>query len=323
MKEKLLIVHNKVPENAGEDELDVLDQANLVENACLELGYLVERMEMDLDLAKAIARIREIQPALLFNLVETLDNKGEFAFVAASVFSSLHLPYSGSPLVSLLLASNKVLAKQELQRAGLPTPNWFSTVQTDQLYPDRSYILKPTWEEGSLDLDESSVFRGSDSLMKAIAAKKDRDHFFIEEYIEGREYNISMLADTDGPEVLPLAEMKFIDYPEGKPRILGYTSKWNENSFEYSHTRRTFEFRKEDRDLHSRLISLCKECWHLFGLKGYVRVDFRVTPEGAPLIIDINANPCLSTSGGFSAACQQAGYTVTEMIRRILEDAYR
>ncbi|MFH1161121.1 MAG: ATP-grasp domain-containing protein [bacterium] len=323
MKKKLLIVHNKIAENAGEDELDVLDQAKLVEDACLDLGYLVERMEMNLDLGKAILRIREIGPDILFNLVETLDNKGEFAFVATSVFSSLQLPYSGSPLVSMLLASNKVLAKQELRRAGLPTPNWYSMAQTDQLDPDRQYILKPTWEEGSLDLDDSSVFWGSDSRMKAIAGKKDRDHYFIEEYVDGREYNISMLAGREGPEVLPLAEMQFLDYPKGKPRILGYTSKWKENSFEYSHTRRTFEGRKEDRDLHTRLISLCKECWHLFSLKGYARVDFRVSLEGAPFIIDINANPCLSTSGGFSAACQQAGFTQTEMIRRILEDAYR
>jgi len=323
MNKKLLIVYNKVTENACEDELDVLDQVRLVENACLELEYRVERMEMDLDLGKAITRIREIEPDILFNLVETLDNKGEFAFVATSVFSSLHIPYSGSPLVSMLLASNKVLAKQEIRRAGLPTPDWYKTTQTDQLDPQRRYILKPTWEEGSLGLDEASVFWGSDSQMINLTATKDRDHYFIEEYIEGREYNISMLAGKDGPEVLPLAEMQFFDYPDGKPRILGYSSKWKENSFEFIHTRRTFRVRKEDRDLNSLLVSLCKECWRLFELKGYVRVDFRVNHQGDPLIIDINANPCLSNSGGFAAACQQAGYSRTEMIRRIIEDVYR
>jgi D-alanine-D-alanine ligase len=323
MQKKILIVHNKVPENAGPDEQDVLEQAKLVENACRELDYRVDQVDMDLDLGKAITRIREIRPDLIFNLVETLDNQGEFAFVATSVFSSLQIPFSGSPLVSILLASNKVLAKQELRRAGLPTPGWYPVTDTGHLDPAKRYILKPTWEEGSLGLDESSVFWGSDTRMTGIACSKDRDHYFIEEYVEGREYNISILAGKDGPEVLPLAEMQFLDYPEGKPKILGYASKWKENTFEFTHTRRTFTVREEDRELHTELVQLCKKCWHLFNLKGYVRVDFRISTGGDPFIIDINANPCLSSSGGFAAACQKAGIGATEMIRRILEDAYR
>lgn len=321
MRTKTLIVTNKLLADAGADELDVMEQADLVGSACMELGYEVAKIEMGLDIQTAINQIRKEKPGILFNLVESLDNKGEFAFIAPSVFSSLGIPYSGSTVIPMFLTSNKVLAKRELVRLGLPTPKWVGVNETDMLDQHKSYILKPTWEEGSLDLDESNVFQGHDERMKEIARSKSNHHYFIEEYIEGREFNISILADLNGPEVLPLAEMEFLDFPAGKPKILGFRSKWDAQSFEYSHTTRTFQSGERDRLLHLRLIELCEACWKGFELKGYARVDFRVNEEGIPAIIDINANPCLSRSGGFAAALNQAGYSFTEAVKRILDDA--
>jgi D-alanine-D-alanine ligase len=318
MSKRILIIHNKIADGAGADELDVLEQSELVKKACLELGYTVGLTDMDLNLGEAMQKITSIGPDLIFNLVETLDNKGEFAYIAASLFNSLQIPYSGSPVFPLLLASNKVLSKQELTRAGLPTPPWYDVKETNHLAPGKRYILKPTWEEGSLGLDESSVFHGSDEKFRKGLARYPSTHFFIEEYIEGREFNISMLAGEKGPEVLPLAEMEFHDYPDHKPRVMGFTSKWDEDSFEYTHTRRTFRIAERDSDLRESLNRLCNECWQTFGLRGYARIDFRVSKENIPYIIDVNANPCLSENGGFMAASHHAGYTSTEVIRRIL-----
>jgi D-alanine-D-alanine ligase len=59
------------------------------------------------------------------------------------------------------------------------------------------------------------------------------------------------------------------------------------------------------------------------GFKGYVRIDFRVTKESVPLVIDINLNPCLSESGGFMAASKKRGLTFDKVISRVLEDAIR
>ena len=51
--------------------------------------------------------------------------------------------------------------------------------------------------------------------------------WFAEAYIEGREFNLSLLSGKNGPEVLPLAEILFEDYPPGKARVVGYRAKWN------------------------------------------------------------------------------------------------
>ena len=65
---------------------------------------------------------------------------------------------------------------------------------------------------------------------------------------------------------------------------------------------------------------LALECWRLFGLRGWARVDFRVDAAGQPWILEVNANPCLSPDAGFAAALARSSISFDEAIRRILED---
>jgi len=321
MKKTVLILYNKLSKKPKDDEADVIEQVNLVTAALKKLNYTVTTYQIDLNLKKAIQELQKINPDIVFNLAETIGNKGEFTFLATSVLNFLRVPYTGSPLIPMFHCSNKLLSKKELLRIGVKTPLGFSLDQLDQLKPTHKYILKPIWEEGSLELDEDCVFHGSDREVIERIKQKSRHHYFVEEFIEGREFNISILYSKNGPEVLPLAEMTFIDFPEGKPKMMGYTAKWDEKSFEYTHTRRTFQLSKSDGPLKNKLVGICKKCWNELGLKGYVRIDFRVTKKLEPLVIDINLNPCLSTSGGFMAASRKKRLTMEEVMVRILEDA--
>lgn len=301
----------------------MIEQVNLVTVALQNLGYDIACLQIDLNLKAAISSIQRARPDIIFNLAETIGNKGEFTFLANSVLNFVRIPYTGSPLIPMFQCSNKYLAKKELNAIGVKTPRGFTLDECHKLRPDKKYIIKPIWEEGSLELDEDCVFTGSDTGFISRIMNKSRQHYFIEEFIEGREFNISILYGADGPEVLPLAEMTFHDYPEGKPRMMGYKSKWDDKSFEYSHTRRTFRLGKEDAQLKDQLVAICKKCWIELGLKGYVRIDFRVTNKSVPLVIDINLNPCLSESGGFMAASKKKGLTFEEVVARVLEDATR
>jgi hypothetical protein len=64
------------------------------------------------------------------------------------------------------------------------------------------------------------------------------------------------------------------------------------------------------------------ECWRLFGLRGYARVDFRCDETGQPWILEINPNPCLSPTSGFAAALDRADIGYDEGIQRILDAAF-
>jgi D-alanine-D-alanine ligase len=144
--------------------------------------------------------------------------------------------------------------------------------------------------------------------------------WFAEGYVGGRELNVALIADDGGPRALPVAEIRFDDFPAGKPRIVGYAAKWDGASFEYRHTVRSFAVEPE---LASRVGSIALECWRLFALDGYARVDFRVDPLGTPYVLEVNANPCLSPDAGFAAALEQAGVDFATAVGRLTDDALR
>ena len=132
---------------------------------------------------------------------------------------------------------------------------------------------------------------------------EDYGECFIEEYIDGREFNISLIGTSNAPLILPYAEIKFLNFPPEKSKIVGYDAKWDKNSFEYQNTVRSFEFNKTDQSLLDNLKYLALKCWEVFRIDGYARVDFRVDSKGIPYILEINVNPCISPDSGFFAAC--------------------
>ncbi|MBL8025621.1 MAG: D-alanine--D-alanine ligase, partial [Fibrobacteres bacterium] len=88
-----------------------------------------------------------------------------------------------------------------------------------------------------------------------------------------------------------------------------------------SNTPRSFEFKECDRALLNKLSELSLAAWEAFSLNGYARVDFRVSENGEPFILEINTNPCISPDAGFNAAAQKAGYTFDMLIDNIIKCA--
>ena len=95
----------------------------------------------------------------------------------------------------------------------------------------------------------------------------------------------------------------------------------NTESVEYDRTERRFEFADSDWPLLERLNNLSVQCWRLFALSGYARVDFRIDMLGRPWILEINTNPCILPDSGFAAALERAGISYLKGIQLILEDA--
>jgi D-alanine-D-alanine ligase len=173
-------------------------------------------------------------------------------------------------------------------------------------------------------MDDDAVLRevGADEVRLRLQQRVVRSGSpcFAEQFIEGREFNLSVLTGPNGPEVLPPAEIDFSAFPPGKPRIVGHRAKWQEDSFEYQNTPRRFVAPDVEGPLVSQLQAIARQCWTLFRLRGWARVDFRVDEAGQPWVLEINANPCLSPDAGFAAALERAGIPFDEAIGRILAE---
>lgn len=331
---RVAILHNEVTAEASEADRDVLVQVEAVSQALGRLGHETVPLAATLDLDHVRRQLLNLQPDAVFNLVESLAGSDWLMFLATGLLDVLRIPYTGSRTESLLLSNQKLLAKQRLEQAALPTPAW---VSTDAFSPGPAgnswddgfergarYVLKSVSQHASVGLDDECVVEPNNPgvLQERLEqhARRLACPCFAEEYIDGREFNISLLASPKGPEVLPPAEIDFSGFPPEKPRIVGYRAKWNEDSFEYRCTPRRLDFPPSDKTLLDKLCTLSRACWDLFGLNGYARVDFRVDRANRPWILEVNANPCLSPDAGFAAAARHADIAFDESVARILDD---
>ena len=333
------IFYNRVSLNDSVGDLDVLKQVVAVEQSLKRLGHTHVRIGCHLRIDEVKSSLETENPDVVFNLVESLGGTDQLMPLATILLESLQLPFTGASTLAMLKTTQKLEAKRHLLMFGLPTPAWMTNEHTGWhglRNPDAiptTAIIKAVAEHSSLGMNDDSVVNLADfgsssksrntllaNLIASKAVELETPHF-AEDYIDGREFNLSVLATGFGPNVLPPAEIEFEGFPADKPKIVGHDAKWNEHTSEYMNTPRKFEFAHGDQALLDELQSLARRCWEVFELRGYARVDFRVDADGQPWILEINANPCLSPDAGFAAAVTQAGLSFDTVVERILNDS--
>jgi D-alanine-D-alanine ligase len=317
---KVAILHGAVAPDAAPDEQDVLVEVETVATALAALGYRPVPLPLGLDLAAAGRRLARLKPDFVFNLVESLEGQGRLIHLVPSLLDSLGLAYTGSGAEAIYLTSNKPLAKRLLRGEGIATPDWAAAGELPH-FPG-PYIVKSVWEHASIGLEDGSVTGDIGALPTLLEERRRRlgGEWFVEAFVEGREFNLSLLGGPQDMQLLPPAEMCFVGYPAGKPRIINYAAKWDEHSFEFHATPRRFDFGAEDGDLLRRLAVTAEACWRLFDLRGYARVDCRIDGRGEVQVLEVNINPCLSPDAGFAAAAAQAGLDLPGIVARIIAD---
>ncbi|NPU85215.1 MAG: D-alanine--D-alanine ligase [Syntrophaceae bacterium] len=321
----VVVLHGAVADGSGMDEQDVLVEVETVCQALAALGHRPVPVPLSLDLGVAIESLHRLQPRFAFNLVESVAGKGSLIALGPMTLDFLNIPFTGASADATYLTSNKPLAKRIMTLEGIDTPPWLAVEENPPgpVAPGR-YILKSVWEHASIGIDERSVLYadGAAALRQALRLRRETigGPCFAEAYVEGREFNLSLLADEKDPRVLPPAEILFENFPPGKLRLVDYRAKWDTDSFEYRQTPRCFRFPDADADLLASLRRIALRCWEVFRLRGYGRVDFRVDGDGRPWVLEVNTNPCLSPDAGFLAAAGEAGLGITDVVARICAD---
>jgi D-alanine-D-alanine ligase len=317
---RVLVLHSDVAPNPLPDELDTLLTAKAVANALEERGHEIEQRAFIAEPAALDSILAEARPDIVFNLVESVFGQGDLACLSASMLERRRVPFTGASAVALASLANKPHTKRILQTCGLPTPEWAEPPRWEGLVEDRHDVVKSANEDASLGLDDAAVVAGS-GRVRARAAQCMARHggaWFAEAYLAGREFNISLLEEAAGLRVLPIAEIQFENWASDRPRVVGYAAKWDPCSPDNSGTPRVFGIEKQTPSLAHSLAELSCAAWRLFSLSGYARVDFRLDAEGAPMILEINPNPCLEPEAGFAAAAAEAGISYSELVERIL-----
>jgi D-alanine-D-alanine ligase len=320
---RVLVLHSDIAPDAPPDEQDTLEQAAAIAAALERQGHGTAQAAFAADPAVLRRRVVEAAPDAVFNVVEAVWGRSAYAAFAAQLLSETGVPFTGSRPATIAATGDKLLAKRLLSAANLPTAPWCEPPEWRGIGDGEPWIVKAANEDASIGLDDFAIVtsRAEAAARAQACAARHGGPWFAERYLDGREFNIAVLERDGAPFVLPIAEMRFEDWEAQRPRIVGYTAKWDESSADFHRTSRSFAWQAKEPALRRALEHLTRESWALFGCRGYVRVDVRLDAAERPHILEVNANPCLSPDAGFAAAAKEAGLSYDELIAIVLRAA--
>ena len=212
------------------------------------------------------------------------------------------VPYTGSGRLGSAMAMDKDVSKRLFRLAGVPTADWFMAPISAAEAGNRlgwPIVVKPSKQGSTVGL---SVVKKESEFEAAIAlARQYDDEVMVEQFVPGRELTVGVLegkALAVG-EIIPRHEI--FDY-ECK-----YTPGMSQEIF--------------PADLPASVAAECGRlsllAHHALKLGGYSRVDFRLTPRGEILCLEVNTLPGMTATSLLPQSARAAGIEFPELCDRI------
>lgn len=223
-----------------------------------------------------------------------------------AVLSVVGIPYTGSGPLSSAVAMDKDISKRLFRLAGVPTADWVMGPVSVTAAGDRlgwPLVVKPSKQGSTVGLTVVREPGAFDAAM-TLAAQFD-DEVMVEAWIPGRELTVGIL---DG-EALAVGEI----FP--RHEIFDYECKYTPGMAE-----EVFPA-----DLPPAVAAECRRLALIAhkALKcgGYSRVDFRLTPDGEPLCLEVNTLPGMTATSLLPQSARAAGVEFGDLCERICRSA--
>jgi D-alanine-D-alanine ligase len=179
-------------------------------------------------------------------------------------------------------------------------------------------FIKPLKEEGSVGISLDSFVDSDETFEERIQFIHERlsQEALAEEYIEGRELYVSILGN-DRLRVFPFREVVFSAVPEGQPKFSTFKAKWDDAYRKRWGIQNIFA-EPMPNGMHQRIAKICRSAYRALRMRGYGRIDLRITPDGEIVILEANPNPNLDRDDEFAQSAMKVGLSYPRMIQRIL-----
>lgn len=281
-------------------------------------GHTVAELEGDKTL---LAKLEEFMPAdtlgqpggLVFNMAYGIQGQSRYTHIPA-MLEMAGVPYTGSGPLGHAIALDKVVTKDLLHRAGIPTPGYAVMSQPGPTPPGLHYplVVKPRHESTSYGL---RLAENSDQLAESVAAviAMYKQEALVEEYIDGREMCVALLGNDD-VEFLPFVEA---DFGARRTRLVTWEDKYHLSGTQPEKVCPA----QVDESLAQKLRDISLATFRACYCQDYSRVDIRIDHAGNPFVLEINSMASLGASGSYVCAALAAGYTYETLVNRILQVA--
>lgn len=306
--------------DAADAEFDRRDAIAEVARRVAELGHQVTPVEVSGSIPRLVGRLARIAPDLVLNFAE--GERGTFreAFYPA-LFEQLGLAHTGSSASTLALCLDKALAKRVVAGARVRVPRgrliralddpWL-TARSDLAGAPLPAIVKPNFEGSSKGITAASIARDRAALADIVgdALARYPQGVLVEELIDGIDVGVGWFA---GLGLLPPIAYRY-DGP-----IYDFALK------HLTPERVRLEIPAVLPEPAARRLEIAAaRAFAALGVTGYGRVDFRVTPGGDAVFLEMNPLPSLTLAPGHDelyAAAARLGASPGALLAAVVDAA--
>ena len=179
-------------------------------------------------------------------------------------------------------------------------------------------IVKPAGEHCSLGVDEGAVVLGPQELRARVSYVLDAFHqpALVEDFIDGREFHVSLLGGDGQCTMLPPAEMDFSAFRDVRDRLCTFDSKFTPGSTHYKDIRLRIAAELDPSE-YKTLEATARAAYQILGCRDYARIDIRLR-DGVFYVLDVNPNADISVETSIVCAAEAAGYSYGAMLSYLI-----
>ena len=266
--------------NSSEREVS-LKSGKFIHKSLVKNGYKSQLIDY--------ADLPELEKLKDFNLVFiALHGEEGESGILQSKMDELGIYYTGSGFEACKNSWDKEICKNILRQHNLPTPDFFAYKTFQEIIESKNKIeeqfqegvfIKPCKEGSSIDIIKVTDFSKSDlEKIKVDLVNRERK-FLVERFIEGREFTVGFLNDHILEPLEIITKREFYDYE----------AKYDDDETQI------IKADLDENDLDT-LKEIAANCFNVFGLSRWGRVDILQDQKGNFFILELNTVPGMTLS---------------------------
>lgn len=224
-----------------------------------------------------------------------------------SLLELLKVPFTGSASTASMLAMNKFYSKLVWNDHALKTPKFLILNKTNLDYKkiithlSDPFIVKPSSSGSSFGIN---LVKNKDDLISAFTDASKYDLTVIaEEFIQGREFTVSILGDKSLGVLEITPKNEFYDY----------NAKYVSNETVFS----------KPTDVNPAVLEKMENiglsAFTSIGCSGWGRVDFMMDKKFNLYLIEVNTVPGMTDHSLFPLAARNAGLNFEQTVQHIID----
>jgi D-alanine-D-alanine ligase len=311
-------VENTAPDDALE-EYDSPATIEYIRRALESAGHSVVKLGGG---AEFLQNVQREKVDIVFNISEGRGNYRSRESQVPSVLEMLDIPYTGSDPECLAICLDKPLTKKLVAMEGVRTPDW-RVVGTEKELEETSWadfdfpaIVKPAWEGSSKGVHGNSLV---DSREQAVSTIREmlgvyRQPVMVEQFIDGDEITVGMLGNP--PHRTIVGMMRILPRKQKGRFVYSVEVKrdWR-NLVDYEAPANLRE------DVQKEIVRLSFKTFEALGGRDFARIDFRVSRDGIPYMLEINPLPGLGDYSDLIIMALKLGWTHEGLIVAVFNAA--